>query len=188
MGERFVIGEYAFETKAEWEAAKKEEESISYIRAKMDLTSRDAVEKLYRKLIEKRNFITPIGIDFLKEQRSFLLRSGYTEEQLPAIYISLPRKKSALTEELTAGEKQKYKRLAEYYQGKLRNTRIVAVFLVAVVIAMFLITMFGPNTPLADAQERVENRYASWAEELTKREQNIREREKELGITSDIIN
>lgn len=183
MGERFVIREYAFETKAEWEEAKREEESIAYIRAKIDLTSADAVEKLYHKLIEKRNFITPIGIDFLKELRDFLLRSGHSEEKLPAVYITLPARKGGVVEGLSAADKQRYKQLAERYKDKLRNARIIVVFLVIIVVAMFLITMFGPNTPLADAEERAQDRYAAWEQELTEREKEIREREQELGIT-----
>ena len=184
MGERFVIREYAFDTKAEWEEAKREEESIGYIRAKVDLTNKEQVEKLYKKLIEKRNFITPVGIGFLQELRNDLLRSGRREESLPPIYITLPRKKSVFAGAVSEGGQQKYRLLAESYREKLRNTRIVVLFLIVIVIAMFLITMFGPNTPLADAEERAQDRYAAWEQELTEREQEIRRRERELGITN----
>ncbi len=185
MGERFVIREYEFDTKAEWEEAKREEESIGYIRSKVDLGKVDQVEKLYRKLIEKRSLITPIGMDFLQELRSSLLRAGKKEEELPPIYISLPRKKKVRPSQLSDGNVQKYQLLAESYRVKLRNARIVIAFMTIIIIAMFAVTMFGPNTPLADAEERAQDRYAAWAQELDAKEKELRAREQELDAREE---
>lgn len=182
MKERFVYGEYAYASKAEWEEAKKEEESVRYIRAKMNLKDTDIVYKLYCRLVDQGSFYTPVGIGFLQELRRQLLSGVKPPEEIPAIPIRLAKKKSVLAEEISDEEKKKIKNRADYYQGKLQTTRIVAVGLTFLVIVMFLITMFGPNSPLADANEQVQNQYAAWEQELTEREQAVREKENALGI------
>ena len=74
--ERFVVDEYSFGTKAEWEEAKREEESIQYIRAKTNLSDPQTVYKVYCGLVEKKTFTTPVGTAFLLELRAGLLRAG----------------------------------------------------------------------------------------------------------------
>jgi hypothetical protein len=40
----------------------------------------------------------------------------------------------------------------------------------------------NPNVGYINTENKILNRYASWEEELTEREERIREREAELGI------
>ncbi len=66
---------------------------------------------------------------------------------------------------------------------KLRNMRIVTFFLGFVIVVMFLIAVFGPNSPLEDAEVKAQNKYAAWEQELKEREDAVKEKERELGIT-----
>ena len=50
--ERFVVDEYSFGTKAEWEEAKREEESIKYIRAITHRSGPQTVYKVYCGLVD----------------------------------------------------------------------------------------------------------------------------------------
>lgn len=181
--ERFVIDGYSYETKAEWEEVKREEESIRYIRAKTDLSDPEKAYKVYCGLAEKKTFITPAGLDFLTELRNGLLRAGRTEDELPGIPVTLPRRKGKAAAAFSQEAEGKNKLLADYYRNKLKNARIVMAVLAAVIGIMFLITIFGPDSPLVDAEIKLQDKYASWEQELREREDAVRAKERELGIT-----
>ncbi len=185
--ERFVVAGYSFETKAEWEEAKREEESIQYIRAKTNLSDMQTVYKVYCGLVEKKTFITPVGITFLMQLQGDLLRSGKDVGEIPKVPITLPRKRKKSAElfskEMQEKTQEKNQALVSYYKNKLKNTRIAMFFLIVVIGAMFLITIFGPNTPFVDAEIKLQNKYAAWEQDLRQREEAVEKRERELGIS-----
>ncbi len=184
MKEHFVLNGYTYDTKAEWEEAKKEEESIRYIRAKTDLSNPSVALKMYNGFVEKRIFITPVGMEFMQELRKEILRSGTVKaEDLYGIPVGLPRRKGRRTE--LAGENgNKDKMMAEYYRSKLKSMRVVAAMLAIAIIAMFVVLFAGPNSALEDAEIKVQDKYAAWEQELTRREEAVRAREQELGIAN----
>ncbi|MDE7211503.1 MAG: hypothetical protein K2O03_08695 [Lachnospiraceae bacterium] len=183
--EPFVVDGYSFETKAEWEETKKEEESIRYIRAKTNLSDTETAYKMYCGLVQKKTFITPVGISFLMQLRAGLLRAGKTEEEIPGVPVILPRKKGKRAESFSQEVESKNRMMADYYRDKLRNSRIVVAFLAVVIGVMFLITMFGPNSPFVDAEIKLQDKYAAWEQDIREREDAVRARERELGITGN---
>lgn len=185
MKERFKLNGYTFDTKAEWEEAKKEEEAIGYIRAKTDLTDPAAALKIYSGLAEKKTFMTPVGMDFLRELKKSLLLSGIAaEDELPGIPVRLSPKKSRRAEEFSKDLDNKYKVLADYYKDKLKNARIVIAVLGLVIAIMFGIAMLGPSSPFVDAEVKLQNKYAAWEQELKERENAVRQRELQLEISA----
>ena len=56
------------------------------------------------------------------------------------------------------------------------------VFLALLVAGMFFVAMTGNNPNILNYQNAVLNKYAAWEQELTEREQAVREKEQELGI------
>lgn len=184
--EPFVVGAYSFGTKAEWEEVKREEESIRYIRAKTNLSDVETAYKMYCGLVEKRTFITPVGTAFLVELRSMLLRSGKSEEEVPGVFVILPRRKGKRAESFSQEAESKNRMMVDYYKDKLKNSRIISLFLVLVIVGMFLITLFGPNSPFVDAEVKLQNKYAAWEQEIRQREEAVQMREKELGISGDV--
>lgn len=183
MKDRFEWNGYAYDTKAEWEEAKKEEESIRYIKAKTNLSDPDKALKIYQGLVEKRTFVTPVGTGFLTELRSSILRSGVVPaEELPGVPVVLPRRKGRSVAAFEQENQDKNRMMADYYRGRLKNAHFAIVLLIAVIIAMFLITMFGPNTPFVDAEVKLQDKYAAWEQELTERENAVRAKEQELKL------
>ena len=63
---------------------------------------------------------------------------------------------------------------------------ILNVLLVLAIIAMFTITLKSDNPNVLNYEKAITNKYAAWEQELTEREQRIREKEKELRIESDL--
>ena len=71
--------------------------------------------------------------------------------------------------------------------GKREKTRflfsvILNVLLVMAVAAMFSIALRSNNPNILNYERAITNRYAAWEQELTEREQKIREKEKELRL------
>lgn len=181
MGDRFEWNGYSYETKAEWEETKREEEAIRYIRAKTDLTNPDVARKVYLGLVQKKTFVTPAGMEFMRQLREQLLASA-TEagEVLPGIPVKIIPKKSKNVQGFEAENESKSKAKAVSLEGKLHTARILNIVMVLVIVAMFLITLFGPNSMLVDAEVKLQNKYAAWEQQLTERENALAQREQSM--------
>ena len=59
---------------------------------------------------------------------------------------------------------------------------ILNILLLITVIAMFAITLDSDNPNVLNYERALTDRYASWEQELTEREQTLRERERALEI------
>ncbi|MDE7297306.1 MAG: hypothetical protein K2N94_00570, partial [Lachnospiraceae bacterium] len=116
-------------------------------------------------------------------RREIVRSGGLAEEEIPGVPACVARKKGRRAEAFSAENESKNKMLAEYYHGKLKNLRIVTAALALVIVAMFAITILLPNTPLHDAELQLQDKYADWDQQLTERENAVRQRELELGIT-----
>jgi hypothetical protein len=46
---------------------------------------------------------------------------------------------------------------------------------------MFAVVIFGDNSPLKDAEKKIQDKYATWEEQLKEREQSVEEREQQLN-------
>ena len=53
------------------------------------------------------------------------------------------------------------------------------------IIAMFTITLESDNPNVLNYERALTDRYASWEQELTEREQAVRQRERELQIEEE---
>ena len=65
---------------------------------------------------------------------------------------------------------------------KLIISYILNIMLVIAMIAMLVITVNSDNPNIMNYEKVLTNRYASWEQELTEREEVIRQKEKELSI------
>lgn len=185
MDNRYAVDGFWFETPKEYEDAKKEYESIRYIKAKTDLTNTTTVVKLYNKLLEKQNLSTPVGLCFLQELRGKILSSGaISENNLRGIEIKKEASKPKRSKSVEAFQEAKDKQ----YQGqvlllkdRLRNTRIICAFLAVIVAALFGLTFYFRSNPLYDQEMQLQNKYAAWEQELNEREAALRELEQSLN-------
>ncbi|NLP35202.1 MAG: hypothetical protein GX359_08430 [Clostridiales bacterium] len=127
---------YRFLDIEEYREAKREAESIEYIRAKTNLKDLGKVTKLYHKLIDKQTFRTIIGHEFLKELQNTILEGGInTLENIPS--ISIGTRSSALHPKKNHNDKG----VAEEYRIRHRNSRIINIFLTLIIIAMIIINL-----------------------------------------------
>lgn len=185
MGTVYRLEGFEFQTEAAYQEAKKETEVIAYIRQKTDLNNATTVLQLYDKLVERGTFTTPVGIAFLKELRDAVLRVGLVEEKalrpLPEPALEQVKMKQA-SKPLTKEQK-----LIKAYQKRCKNRAMVIVALSGVIAALFCIRLFGDNSPMHNYEMEIVNKYASWADDLTQKEQELYDwentlREKEQSL------
>lgn len=134
--EEYSLEGFIFSNQADYDIALDEWNTISYIKKNSELTNEIVVYKLYCKLIEKNAFKTVIGLSFHKELRVNLLKTGrYKEEDLKPIAVTANNENKvskALVEDLKVLENK----------DSLRNAKIINIFLVVTILAMFVITIY----------------------------------------------
>ncbi len=174
-----VMSGFLFSTNKEYNDAKEEQEAIEYLKANSDLSNSKVVLKLYNKLNENRTFHTPVGYTFLKELQDIVLKAAIVKsEDIDDIYI--PAQSNSESEELNALSLNHFKQIAEKEHTQNRNSRIINIFLVLVIIAMIGISIYSDRTVYSDFENKVIDKYASWEEELNNKEQLLNELETKL--------
>jgi hypothetical protein len=184
MGEsQNQVNGFIFNTNEDFNRAKEEQEVIEHFKEKVDLSNPNDVLKLYNRFIEKNTFCTPVGYLFLKELQENILKSGIMKpEEIQKInYISPYSGTKAETKEVDSLALNKYKDMAQNLKIKLRNSRIINVFFLVIVIAMIIIAIYSDKTVFTNFENEVIDHYASWEEELKLKEKNLEEREAKLN-------
>ena len=134
------IESYTFESRAAYERAKKEDEIISQLTEKTNLSDPKTALKLYNKLVADKVFSTVIGYCFLRELRETIAKSKIVDEsdlpEIPVPYVTVQEEKDTMPDRFNRGDR--YKRL---YEGQiLINKRMkMALFAMGVVLIGFVI-------------------------------------------------
>ena len=183
MDKKFTFEGHTFDDEKQLIVARKEAEAIEYLRSKTDFNNLEQLMKLYNRILDKDMMETVIGIEFLTEIRNMLLRSGmFTEEQIRPVPL-LPEARK-MKKRMEDQKRSRERILLEQTQKQNLILKMVCFFLSVLVIAMFAIALTGKRSPLAIRyEEQILNKYASWADELTGREQMLREYVRRLEAT-----
>lgn len=177
---QFVVDQYLFESEEEYELAQEEKKKIQYIDEHTDYRAVENVAILYKRMIDTGMFQTPVGYAYLERIREFLVRSGAKTDSLPSIPV-----KAKLT---TGGRKQLIndnKRLKDEIEKRKKKNVItlsVCVALAVAVIALFFIAFTGKNPNILNYENAILNKYSEWEQELTERENEVREKELALEV------
>ncbi|MBO4980966.1 MAG: hypothetical protein J6C84_03615 [Lachnospiraceae bacterium] len=177
---------YAFYTKKDAELASQEQKRAEYLRAHLDFENPESVLRVYRKAVAERMFKTPVGVGFLKEMQRYLLeRKEIDPETVPPISLYLSYDNEERTHTSPAKNRLKPAFGAEKKKQGYRISVILNIALVIAVIAMFVITLNAEQPNIINYERAILNRYADWEQQLTQREQVIREKERELLIQTE---
>lgn len=187
----YIIDSFQFETKEEYEQALQEKKGISYLNAQLDVNNIEKVYQLYTELVDKKIFITVIGIEYLKKLRGILLRnSRFSADNLRPIRITTVNKqvKNRVEKYISSKyetEVRQHKKEKEGIRNKLNTSIIINVVLVLMLIAMFFISKSSSNPTIIDYERKLQDKYASWESDLREKEQELKDFEwelKELGV------
>lgn len=177
----WVVEGFRFATEADASLAKNEQLRIERLESKLDYDNPQLVYAVYKKAIENRVFKTPVGYDFLKRLQNELKEDPTMTEEIDDIPVygvySLRESANPTVEKVKASTKRVKPKQETFSK---RTLIIVNIGLVILVILMFFISTTGSNPTVLNYEKALQNRYSEWEEELTEREQIIREKEKEL--------
>jgi len=89
---------------------------------------------------------------------------------------TIPEKRTELNSIRNATQKRK-----EILKSNHKISILLNVILVIALIIMFWVTLQSETPNMINYRISIENKYAAWEQELTERENQVREQERELG-------
>ncbi len=180
MGDsEYKLSGYSFGDSHDYKEAKRELESVEYIRANTDLNDINKVLKLYTKLVERRTLKSVVGIAFMIELRSRILSAGIVSaDSLPGIRIEKSDQPIRVYDNVLEHEQEKaHLAMIDDYRIKLKNSRIISGFLVVIIVVMLLISIFMDRSMYSIYENKVIDKYEAWQQELDAREAALEDRE-----------
>ncbi len=154
--------------------AENELKGVEYLKKKTDMKHPRKVLVVYNKMVTEGLFQTPVGISYVKELQKYLIDSQEIDNNN---ILDIP------VEPLHAGisKKNMVDRIAHVfsnsrkaYRDRLKIALVTNVVLLIVIVAMFVITTTTENVNIMNYQEKIEDKYATWDQELTERENALK--------------
>ena len=201
---RYNIGGYIFDDENKAKEAAKELKAVEYILGQIRDSDEKAVLTVYKKLLNQRMFSTEIGMSFLAQLRQNLLDSEvFTPEDIPPVYSLEEPPKDVTPEEKTEDtnsssdekvSKAKKEKADKKVVAKVTNDSseikrlkainkvllILCIALLLCVLGMFYVSTTINSPTILDYEEKLIDKYSSWEQDLTEREEAIKEKEQEL--------
>lgn len=183
---QFIADGFSFFTNENAKEAENEQKKVEYIEARMDYSKPEHVLAIYEKAIREKLFKTPVGIFYLRDiQRYLKQQPGIDQEKISPIplffgYENRMRENTNPTRNRVQPGTKKEQRSAALPMSIFLN-----VVLVIAILAMFVITLNSEQPNILNYERAIKDRYASWEQELTEREQTVRELERKHNIELD---
>ena len=195
---KYVIDGFVFNNKADYLQAKNEYDGVAYMKSRTNMNNAANVYSVYKSLVEKGVFSTPVGMSYLYELRSYLLNSDYADslEELSIPVISKKTSKGkfsfgkngdSMTKSDVIRNMKKFD-IESVYRNRFVSSVIVIFILVIIMIFMMIITKNSSNTNILNYKNRIdaqyedkENSLVQWENDLKLREEAVKQKEKELG-------
>ena len=184
--EAYVVNEYQFELREEYETALQEKKGVEYLDAQLDYGDSQKVLRTYNELIRKKIFYTPVGIAYLNRLRNVLVNSSeIDDDKIMPLYVPSGKKKdSAKVEKYISNQ---YKETVSTMNKDLKKTKninrnliAVNIVLLVIIIAMFIISYTSDSPNILNYERELQDKYAGWAEDLKDKEEELRQREREI--------
>ncbi len=175
-----IAGGFRFLSEEDAALARHELKKVQYLERHLDYQSISTIFQIYAKAVQDRTFQTPEGLAFVSKLRQKLLDSGIEEDALEPIAVYYDITPRRLGDGYALLKKPEPKK-EEEKPGRLRTSIILNVVLALLVAAMFALAMTGNNPNILNYKRALEDRYAEWEQDLTERENALREKELELG-------
>ena len=180
--EQYMVDGYLFGDLEDVKLARQEKSTIEYMNKKMERYNGEALLAVYCATLEKKIFRTPIGYQYLQQLQKRMVILGVDKSTIPPIPLYQVYNNRYRTQETPVRKLPKKK--VEPQVKKLRYSMLGNFILVVLVILLFAIAITGENANAINYRNAITNEYSAWEQELTERENAVREKERELGISS----
>ncbi len=192
---KYIIDDYEFVSRQEYERALKEKETIAYIVANTNMSDMKALLKVYNRAIEKGSFKTVIGLEFIRNMRKSIIASGFmSDENVSRVPVQMIKTAQNITGgsnvksgggNVSAAQIKQYQEAFEAAKAGKTIRNMVIGFLSVIIIVMLVITYktkYSVFTYFTDYETNIENevinKYEKWEKELEQREKDVEKREK----------
>lgn len=179
------VGGYLFYTEKDARIARAEQQKIEYLEARINYSEPEKIRYIYEQTIRERLFKTPIGWKYLEKLHDFLLAQP---EIAPDSVIDIPLYMtfdSEVREQVNPARERvipSKKKDRDKEKERFILSVILNVLLAAAIICMFYISFVSEHPNIINYERALAGKYASWEQELTEREEAVREKELELKI------
>lgn len=180
LKKEYIVDGFLFLSEEDAAAAREELKKARYLERHLDYQGPEMILQLYRKALADRTFQTPVGLAFVNELRGRLIEAGVEEFEIEPIPVYYDVVQNKMRDGF--GPVKEEEEVPEKRGGKLGFSIALNVILTLLVAGMFYVAMTGSNPNILNYKNAIENKYAAWEQELTEREQAVREKEQELGI------
>ena len=176
-------GGFSFLTEEDEKLARAEQRKIEYLEARIDYTRPESILHVYDKTIQEQLFKTPVGLLYLKKMQDFLLKQPtIPPEKVKAIplydtYTDMDQSSSG-TDKPNPRAFQKREREKARFQISV----VLNILLALAICAMFVISFVSDHPNIYNYERALQDKYASWEQDLTARERAVRDKERELSI------
>ncbi len=175
------IDGYVFLTEDDAKKAQSEKKRIDFIESKLDYTKPESILLIYKKAISERIFKTPVGIEYLRGMQRFLLENPQIDsEQVTPVPIYYSFEQSVRERPEPARERIKPAKPDNKRKQGYTISVILNCALIVALIAMFMISLNAEQPNILNYEQALVNRYASWEQQLTQRELEVKEKEKQF--------
>ena len=175
-----LVDGFMFVDRENGDIAREEIQRINYISSKINEDNPKAILSVYNKMIESKTFVTPVGLEYLRQLQSYLYKkSEIDDSQISDIPVVISYTE-ALGRDKDNERSHREKRRTKTFKREYKTSLMVNLVLALMIIAMFLIILKSDTPNMINYRNAITNEYAQWEQELTEREANVRAREAEL--------
>ena len=173
-----VVRGYCFGTA---EDARQEVKKIEYLEKHMDYGKPENILLVYRKAIETRVFRTPVGWEYLRSLQEKLAECKDLEEPVPPVmlYTVFAHR---VGDDIRVPAPRLPERKKKDYKGRFFLSVSINLILAISVGVMFFIALTGDQPNILNYERTLVNKYAAWEQELTEKENMLRERERQMTV------
>ena len=178
-------GGFDFYTARDVRLAEAEQRKIDYLEERIDYTRPESILHVYDKSIQEQIFRTPVGVLYLKKMQEFLLKQPQIDpEKIKPIPLYDTYVVDQRTEEDPNNPSPQTLLKREAAKIRFQISVVLNVLLILAICAMFVISISSDQPNIYNYERLLQDRYASWEQDLSQRELIVREKERELNIES----
>lgn len=187
--ENLLVEGYRFGSYQDAKLAEEEQKKAEYFKEKTAGRSARNLLAVYDKMLDEKIFATPVGWAYLKEVQEELRSLGLSEDMIRPIpmYVTFCHMTGDEIDKTVVRQRIRPSR-KKAKTDKFKISLLVNVFFVILVLAMFAITLNSDNPNILNYKKAVVNQYATWEQELSEREERVKEKERQLQIEQEIEN
>jgi len=177
--DELVVGGYRFATIADAETARMEEKKVENLDRHLDYRQPQNVLLVYNRALDNKVFLTPIGFACLQKMQSEMARWGVPVDKIRPIplygtFSNKTERNSSIRKSIAA----RHPKIE--YRGRFITSVLINVILILLIIAMVAVSWRSDTPNIVNYRTAVVNEYSQWEQELTERENALREAERRL--------